>query len=155
VIAVPTLLSIVQDYLEQAALPYWVLPDGTSLAIRFKGFQSEWYSVATTHDERAEFVFYSMVPEVVPESLRAAAAEYLMRANYGLSFGNFEMDFASGEVRFRTGIDVQEDRLTTALVKSVIFNNWITMDRYLSGLQAVISEQLTPLAAIQYVEQAE
>jgi len=51
---------------------------------------------------------------VVISSKRGAVAEFINRANYGIIIGNFEMDFADGEIRYKTSIDVQGDKLTSA-----------------------------------------
>lgn len=73
-------------------------------------------------------------------------AEYLTRANYGLPLGNFEMDFSDGEVRFKTSLDVEgeEYMLTPAMIKSLVYSNVLTMDRYLAGMMAVIYGDASP-----------
>ena len=47
-------------------------------------------------------LFLTYLPMKVEEDKRAAVAEYLTRANYGLHVGNFEMDMTDGEVRYKT-----------------------------------------------------
>ena len=148
-----SMMQVVEKTLLEEDISYKPLPhDPRSLAIRFQGLQGEWLSVAVVREEAQEFVFYSVAPQSVPEERRAVIAEYLMRANYGLSIGSFEMDFDDGEVRFRTGLDVENDRLSSALLKSLIYSNWVTMDRYLPGLQAVIDAQMSPSEAIEQAE---
>jgi hypothetical protein len=73
--------------------------------------------------------------------------EYLTRINYGLIIGNFEMDFDDGEIRYKTSIDVEDDPLTPALIRPVIYVNLLNMDRFLPGLEAVLTGELTPQAA--------
>src|SRR5438552_11284376 len=58
--------------------------------------------VIPIENERQQFLFYSLCPVRVPQQSRAAISEFVTRANSGLIIGNFEMDFADGEVRFRT-----------------------------------------------------
>jgi len=43
--------------------------------------------------------------------------KFLTRANYGMMIGNFEMDFTDGEIRYKTSIDVEGDKLSSALIK--------------------------------------
>ena len=148
-----SMIEVVEQTLLEEDISYKPMPqDAHSLAIRFQGLQGEWLSVAIVREEAQEFVFYSVAPQFVDEERRWAVAEYLMRANYGLSIGNFEMDFDDGEVRFRTAIDVEGDRLSPALLKSLIYSNWVTMDRYLLGLQAVTADELSPSDAIEQAE---
>jgi hypothetical protein len=148
-----SMIEVVEQTLLEEDISYKPMPqDAHSFAIRFQGLQGEWLSVAIVREEAQEFVFYSVAPQFVDEERRWAVVEYLMRANYGLSIGNFEMDFDDGEVRFRTGIDVEGDRLSPALLKSLIYSNWVTMDRYLLGLQAVMADELSPSDAIEQAE---
>jgi hypothetical protein len=44
-------------------------------------------------------------------------AKFITRANYGMSLGNFELDFNDGEIRYKTSIDVTDDRLNFALIQ--------------------------------------
>ncbi len=67
-----------------------------------------------------------------------AIAEFITRANYGLVIGNFELDFSDGELRYKTAIDVEDDNLSFALIKQMVYANVIIMDKYLPGIMAVI-----------------
>lgn len=49
-------------------------------------------------------------------------AELLMRLNYDLMTGSFQLDFEDGEICFRTSIDLEGDRLSTALVRQLMFD---------------------------------
>ena len=53
---------------------------------------------------------YHTAPIKVPVEQRAAVSEFITRANYGLTKGNFEMDFSDGELRYKTTIS-QHDLL--------------------------------------------
>jgi len=150
------MMQVVEQTLREEEISYKPLPhDPHSLGIRFQGVQGEWLSVVIVREEIQEVVFYSVAPHSVPTERRADVAEFLMRANYGLAIGNFEMDFDDGEVRFRTGLDVENDRLSPALLKSLMYSNWVTLDRYLPGLEAVIAGQVSPANAVEQAEQAE
>ncbi len=114
----------------------------------FQGDSGQWTCYAQVRDDAEQFIFYSLCPVNAPEDMRPWVAEYLTRANYGLFLGNFELDFEDGEVRFKTGIDVEGDELTTALVRQVVYSNVIMMDRYLPGLLKVIYGGMSPSDAI-------
>ena len=73
-------------------------------------------------------------------------------AIFGLLIGNFEMDMSDGEVRFKTSIDVEGDRLSTALLRRLVDLNLEMMDKYLPGLHAVIEEGTPPVSAIAAIE---
>jgi hypothetical protein len=114
----------------------------------YQGDHGRLICFAQARDEENQFVFYSYCPETVPEAKRPAMAEFLTRANYGLVLGNFEMDYADGEVRFKTSIDVEGSVLSAELVKPVIYANVLTMDRYLPGVLAVIQTDTPPSEAL-------
>jgi len=98
---------------------------------------------------------YSICPIRAPEDKRPAVAEFLTRANYGLLIGNFEMDFEDGEIRYKTSIDVEGDRLSPALLRQLTYANVVTMDRYLPGIMSVIYGNVTPVEAIAQIERQE
>jgi hypothetical protein len=95
---------------------------------------------------------FSIFPIRVPEESRAAVAEYLTRANYGLMFGNFEMDYSDGEVRFRTSMNTDDVAINSVVARHLVQQNINTADRYLSGLLRVVYGQVAPAAAIREVE---
>ena len=53
-------------------------------------------------------------------------AQFLTPANYGTLIGNFELDFKDGEIRYKTSIDVEGDRLTPALIKRLVYSTLAT-----------------------------
>lgn len=55
-------------------------------------------------------------------------AELLMRINYALRLGSFDMDFDDGEVRFRTSIRISPKEATVGIVEHLIFSNIQVMD---------------------------
>ena len=97
-------------------------------------------------------IFYSFCPLQAPAERRLAVAEFLTRANYGLIIGNFELDFGDGEIRYKTSLDVDTDRLTPALMKQLVYANVLTLDQYLPGILAVIEGSSLPEEAIAGVE---
>ena len=97
-------------------------------------------------------LFYSYCPVKVPENKRPLVGDFLTRANYGLLVGNFEMDYNDGEVRYKTSIDVEGNKLSVALVKRLVYDNLAVMDRYLPGVLSVIYGGASPTEAIAQVE---
>ena len=53
---------------------------------------------------------YHIAPVKAPVEQRSAISEFITRANYGLTNGNFEMDFNDGELRYKTNVS-QHDLL--------------------------------------------
>ena len=128
--------------------------DDQALRMGFAGKNGNWTCIARAREEKGIFLFYSICANNVPEGARPAVAEYLTRANYGLPLGSFELDYADGEVRFKTSVEVEddEDKLTFGMIKSLIYSNVITFDRYLTGLMKVAYGGARPEEAVAEAE---
>lgn len=75
-------------------------------------------------------------------------AEYLTRVNSDIVIGNFELEFGDGEIRYKTSIDVEDDRLSFALIKQLVYANVTMMDEYISGIMSVIYTGVSPEVAL-------
>jgi hypothetical protein len=123
-----------------------------ALRLGFQGENGIWNCYAQAREEQEQFAFYSICPILAPESKRAALAEFITRANYGLVVGNFEMDYGDGEIRYKTSIDVAGDEFTSDMIKRLVYANVTMMDEYLPGIVAVIEKDVSPGDAIARLE---
>ncbi len=147
------LLGRVQRFLDEDAWRYERVGESALLRMGFEGTHGSWTVIAQVKEDYEQVCFYSVWPNKTPESKRAATAEYLMRANFGMPLVCFEMDYETGEVRCRTGIDVEGGELAPTMIKNLLYMNVLTFDRYLPGLNKVVYGDVSPAAAIQEVEQ--
>jgi hypothetical protein len=138
----------------------WPFDEGTSplnqdqpiYRLISQGENGKWSCFACPREDMQQCVFYSIYPDLIPEERRTIVTEFLTRANFGMAIGNFEINLDSGEVRLKTSIDVEDDRLSLELFQQLVAANVNTMDRYLPGIQEVIEGQATPEAAIAQLE---
>jgi hypothetical protein len=79
-------------------------------------------------------------------------AECITRENYGMIIGNFELDFNDGEIRYKTSIDAEGERLSLALIKQVVYANVTMIDHHLPGIMAVIESDVSPVDAFAQIE---
>lgn len=140
------LLGILERFFDDDGWVVTQQPDHDILWVGFEGNNGQWKCCAQSREEDQQLVFYSIGPRRVEPQHRAAMAEFLTRANYGIVIGNFEMDYSDGEVRFKTSIDVEDARLTFPLIHHVVYANLLMMDRYLPGITAIIEGQSAQLA---------
>src|SRR3954452_20971539 len=111
------IFNAVVQYLTDDGWKFTVLEedmDLLALTLSFKGQSGSWQCFAIVDEEKQWLRFYSMLPVHAPEAKRPAVAEFITRANYGMMLGNFEMDFADGEVRFKTSIDCEGGEMVPA-----------------------------------------
>lgn len=120
--------------------------------INFAGKNGNFRGIVRVNEKLFQLTVYFFLPNSVPEEKRTAAAEFLTRANYGLILGNFEMDFADGEVRYKTSIDCEGGALTPKMVHTLFVANLITIDRYFPGMMKVIWSNADPEEAIEEIE---
>lgn len=142
------IFNAVVDFLTDDGWKYTILEedqDLLALTLSFKGRSGSWQCFAIVDEEKHWLRFYSILPVHVSEDKRTDAAEFITRANYGLMLGNFEMDLADGEVRFKTSIDGEGGELTKPMIDNLLRSNLISMDRYFPGLMAVLYSERLPV----------
>jgi len=138
------ILEQIIDFFTEDDWPYTKIKGEPVLRMAFQGENGKWTCYAKARVEQEQFVFYSVCPVNAPENKRLAIAEFLTRANSGMIIGNFELDFADGEIRYKTSIDVKGDILSFELIKQLVYVNVTMMDEYLPGIMSVIDNR--PLA---------
>jgi hypothetical protein len=124
-----------------------------TLRLACQGKNGRWNCFALANETQQRFLFYSVCPLEIPLIHRIAISEFLTYANYGISIGNFELDLAAGEIRYKTSIDVEGDRLSFALIKNLVYTNVMMMDKYLPGIMSVIHDDVAPKQAIDLIEE--
>jgi hypothetical protein len=95
------LMTTVQAFFTEDEWSFSEVEGRTTLQLVFQGENGRWTCYAQVREPQAQFVFYSILPTNVPAAKRAAVAEFLTRANFGLVIGNFEMNMDDGEVTSR------------------------------------------------------
>ncbi|MCG8364119.1 MAG: YbjN domain-containing protein [Pseudanabaenales cyanobacterium] len=140
------------EFFSDCGIPFLELRDRSALEFEGSGYQGTWTCFVQVQEDQHRCLLYSQSPERAPEETREAMANFLVRANYGLPLGCFEMDFEDGDVRFRTSLDVTDDRLSHQLVNNLLMANLAIMDQYLPGIRAVIAGTMSPEEAINRLE---
>lgn len=146
------IFNILVEFFEEDEWDFHWMEGMPILSMGFTGKNGKWMCFAQAREEQEQFVFYSVCPVNAPEDRRQVVAEFITRANYGMIVGNFEMDFADGEIRYKTSIDVEGDTLTPPLIKQMVYANVIIMDRYLPGVMRVIYGNGSPTDEILLIE---
>jgi hypothetical protein len=100
-------------------------------------------------------IFTMRKVDIDNEERRFSAMEYLTRANYGLTLGNFEMDLFDGEVRFRAHLPAEMMVPSIEVVSDVIEAGPLHWDIYGDGFVHIINGTTTPSQAIAKIEDFE
>lgn len=146
-----SIAEVIRQYCNEDGIKYRQLDERTIHAA-FQGTNFTYQMFARSRDGHRQAIFYSAIPVKVPPEQRPTVAEFLCRANYGIMLGNFEMDCDTGEVRYKTSVDVEGGELTSRMVKTMVHVNLSTADKYAKGLIDVLYRGLTPAQVIAELE---
>jgi hypothetical protein len=120
----------------------------------YGGKNGIYYCLLHVHAQFRAVLFHAHVQCRVPEEKRAAVAEFITRANYGMWIGNFELDLRDGEVRYKSSLDLVDGELTPGMLNALMRTNLNTLDRYLPGLMSVLWNDVAPQDAVGMIEAA-
>ncbi|MEQ9623319.1 YbjN domain-containing protein [Coleofasciculus chthonoplastes] len=151
----PSSIQILEEmvnFFKQDDWSFYQIKGQPVLQMGFQGKNGQWTCYARARENEQQFVFYSICPVTVPKSKRRGLGEFIARANYGMIIGNFELDFAEGEIAYKTSIDVEGSTLTFPQMKRLVDTNVTMMDHYLPGIKSVIQGDASPEEAIAQIE---
>ncbi len=120
-----------------------------------RGLHGEWICIVRVFPESERLLVYSILPENVPVDRRPRLAELFARINYGLVVGNFEMDWADGEVRYKTSIDLESIIPTATVVRNLIFSNFFSTDRYFEVIEESIHTEASLVDLLTAAEESD
>lgn len=119
---------------------------------RVRGQHTAYECSAQTNEVLEQVIVNVSLPARVPEERRAAACEFVARANWGLAIGGFQIDLEEGTVRVRVGTDVEGGTLTTPMVHTMFSAALSTFDLYYPALMRILYADAAPAEAIREVE---
>jgi hypothetical protein len=100
---------------------------------RFIGTHEAWDCRARPYDPFGQLAFESILPVTVEPEHRDAVTSLIVRANWRLLTGAFQLDVETGELDFRTMLFLPDGaELTEPLCRGVIYSNVLTVDRCLA-----------------------
>lgn len=138
------------EHLDQHEVRYLSDSDHGSICADFQGEVGNYRVVAVVEDKL--FQVFGMSPVRVPEGSRAAIAETITRANFGLKIGKFELDVDQGLLRFQIAQLLTSDDLEGEVIQRLIGMTISLLDRYLPAVLSVIYANELPKDAIRVVE---
>jgi hypothetical protein len=86
-----------------------------------------------------QFIFFVNLGAAAPPERREEVSRFIARANWGLTIGNFEMDYDDGHVRFKSGIDFRGAELSEVLIRNAILAAMNAVEVYADSLIEVLA----------------
>lgn len=126
--------------------------DDQTIRTDLRGEVAVYRLVARVEVELDLFQVFCYSPLRVPEGCRPAIAEAVVRANYGLQVGKFELDLDDGELRFQIAQILSGDTVGEETIDRMIGTAIHMLDVYLPAFLSVIYANDAPQEAIGRVE---
>ena len=116
----------------------------------FKGLYNSYRFILFVGDD--ELQNYATLPASAKDKL-PEMAEFITRANYGLKYGDFEMDWNDGEVRFHLAFPMSAVRAVKMLLPTLLMLPAKMLDQYSKGFTEVLMGLKSPADAIKDCEE--
>ena len=121
----------------------------SSYSFHFSGEGEKYEACLDSYDEDCRLVLTVLTKAIVPEGRRLAMAELLAQINHNyLVIGNFEMATDIGHVRLRSGMEVDPETLTPALIERVVDTGVSTMMRFWPMIRGTAFENMSVACAL-------
>ncbi|HAJ74022.1 MAG TPA: hypothetical protein DCM49_04400 [Lachnospiraceae bacterium] len=101
------------------------------------------------------FLVYAVSPiggDASDQEMMRRLSEFIVRANYGLRNGNFELDMNDGEIRYKSFVDCRNIRPSVEVIKSSVYCPAAMYERYGSGMAEIIFNDVNAKEAIDKCE---
>jgi hypothetical protein len=108
--------------------------------------------IVQSDEEAGQLGCYVVWPVQVPAEKLPAAAELIHRANFGVLVGNVELDFDDGEVRAKSGLDVEGVELNDPACQGLVQVALDLTMMYLPALRDVVENGTAVVEALETVE---
>ena len=148
----PSWLDAVIRFFQEDQWNFQKLENKPVVRAGYRGEHGTWVCYARVDREAQRFIFHSLMGLNIPPQYRMPVVEYLMRVNYLLAIGCFDMDLETGDVRFKTAIELSGCPLTVEQVRSMAYVNVRTMDHYFPGVMAVVHRGMLPETALAHID---
>jgi hypothetical protein len=145
------LLNVAVSYLTQAQVQHETVgsSDGlVGLRATFPGQHGTFTGLFVPDEAARKIAVYVLAPFQVPAPTRPAVAELLVRINYDLGLGRFDMDFGDGELRYFTAIDVTGSTLAPHQLHVMLMSGLTTLDGLLPTIREVAAGSAPPAEAL-------
>jgi len=140
------------QHLDEHEIRYLTSSDNRSICADFRGEVGTYRIVAMVDADDGLFQVFGNSPVYVPEGCRPAIAETVVRANYGLKVGKFEMDFGTGDLRFQASQLLPYDTLEDQTIERLIGTTMAMLNLYVPAILSVIYGNELPKDAVGCVE---
>jgi hypothetical protein len=121
-----------------------------SIGTKIRGDAASYFTAARVEHDLFQVACFS--PLRIPEGSRRDIAEAIVRANYGLRVGKFELDLDDGELFFQVSQILDGDVVGAAVIDRMIGTAVNMIDTYLPAFMSVVYGNEEAGEAVRWVE---
>lgn len=148
-------MEIVCGFLDAREYGHDVSVDGSVIRTGFQGRNGRYRVQITTHGDDTRLDVSVHLAPIVSEDRRREMAEVVVRANYGLALGRFDLDMSDGTMEYYTSMPVADGTITAGQFDDLLFCALTTADRYTPAFNRLLyGDDLSPAEVIAEVEMA-
>lgn len=140
-------IETVRDVLERAGMSPKAMEDADGFTVDLKDDGPPVQGFAHLLSEE-KFVFFFTFMETTAPGNTERTVEFITRANYGLTIGNFEFDYETGSVRYKASIDFSGTELHAILVRNTVLSSMYSVETYATALVQVMHGTKSPKDAV-------
>lgn len=146
-----SLFDKIQNRLRETGLKFDVKPDFIHISIEIDNVVGK-VSVFIQALDNA-ILSYAILSNKAPTEQFNNISEYLHRANYGLLYGNFEMDFNDGEIKYKLVTNCQDvGNLPNHFIDRSVILPCQMIEKYGRGIISLMLGIGTPKELIEEIE---
>ena len=151
-----SVIARIAQYLDEDGLANHKWDDEPKLESGFQGRNGHYRVVIRTLDGPTTILQVAvLLPDVAPKKLRGSMAEAVVRANYRLWAGHFDLDMSDGELRFCAAMPVADSTVTHDQFMHLFAGATFYADQYDRAFKRLICDaDLSPAQAIAELEMA-
>ncbi len=98
-------------------------------------------------------LIFTVCPITIPKDRRNSLSEFITRINNGIFIGNFELNMESGNLKYKASYLFNEiNSGSEDIFLQNLLASFRMMDRYLPGFMSLIYTEVSPIDAINKIE---
>lgn len=138
---------------EEEGLKFHVEEDKQAIFLKMDIKQSPGINFIVRIVNSRTVLFETRLPMNIPEKDRDNVGKYLLRVNYHMLLGCFQMGFADGDLKFTVaGFHDEEEDLSEDSIHRLTYLGFTMFELYLPGVFAIIYGGKDPVAAYEEVK---
>ena len=98
------------------------------------------------------YLVYAILHNRAQRAKISVVSEFLHRANSGLINGNFELDYATGEIRYKTFVNAKKTDIYSVVIRDSIMVPIMMFSKYGDGLLKVMTSNDSPESVIKKID---